>query len=280
MELIALLSLVAMGMLAGLLSGLVGVGGGVVIVPFLYVFYAHAGWSGVQVGADAATLAAHATSLFVILPTSVRGAVEFHRQRMVEWRLVWPVGLTAAVAAVVASQLALRTDPRFLRLGFGVLLLYSAWRLFRSASRRRAAAMAARPVRRSGVALAGTGVAVGFFSAMLGVGGGVVAIQLLMQVVRLEVKRLAATSIAIVAITSAAGVAAYMASGAPVQVRPGWSIGHVDVAAALALTAGTLVSVRWGARLNRKLSARRLSLVFGTLFLVLGGRLVLENVLG
>jgi uncharacterized protein len=277
MTLLALLSLVAMGVFAGLLSGLLGVGGGVVMVPFLYLFYAHPAWSGVALGPEAATLAAHATSLFVILPTSVRGTLAFHRQRMVAWPLVWPIGAAAAISAVLASQVALGLDPRVLRLAFGALLAFSAWRLFRSRSRRRAAALAARPLRRSPPLTVGTGVVVGSFSALMGVGGGVVAIPLLMQVIRLEIKRIAATSLAVVALTSAAGAAAYMASGAAAPVRPGWSIGYVDVAAGLALTVGTLASVRWGARINAVLDPRKLALVFGLLFLVLGARLILQN---
>jgi uncharacterized protein len=274
-----LLSLAAVGILAGLLSGLVGVGGGVVMVPFLYAFYAHPAWAGVGVGPEAGTLAAHATSLFVILPTSLRGTLAFHRQEMVEWRLVWPIGIAAAVAAVLASRVALGVDPRVLRTLFGLLLAFSAWRLFRSRSRRRAAALEARPVRGSLPVTLGTGAVIGFFSALLGVGGGIVAIPLLMQVVRLELRRVAATSLAIITLTSATGAAAYMlATAAP--VRPGWSVGYVDVPAALALTAGTLLSVRWGARINRKLEPRKLALVFGVLFLLIGAHLILGNLRG
>src|SRR5687768_319635 len=113
----------AVGLLTGLLSGLVGIGGGVLMVPFLYFFYGHPGLAGVRLAPDTATLAAHATSLFVILPTSVRGTLAFQRQRTVVWRAVWPIGIAAAVAAALAAQLATRVDAAWLRLGFGVLLL-------------------------------------------------------------------------------------------------------------------------------------------------------------
>jgi uncharacterized protein len=280
MGVLGLLSLAAAGILAGILSGLVGVGGGVIMVPVLYLFYAYPEWAGVSLGPEAATLTAHATSLFVIFPTSVRGTLAFHRQGMVAWRVVWPIGIAAAVAAVLASRVALGVDARLLRLAFGVLLVYSAYRLFRSRDTRRAARLAERPLRTSPAAMVGTGAVVGFFSAFLGVGGGIVAIPLLMQVVRLDLRRIAATSLAIVALTSAAGAVAYMLSGLASPVRAGWSVGYVDVAAGLALAAGTLLSVRWGASLNLKLEPRRLALVFGALFLAMGGRLILVNLLG
>jgi uncharacterized protein len=277
---LALLSLAAAGVLAGLLSGLVGVGGGVIMVPILYLFYAYPAWAGVTLGPDAATLTAHATSLFVIFPTSVRGTLAFHQKGMVAWRVAWPIGIAAAIAAVLASRVAVGVDARVLRLAFGVLLVYTAYRLFRSRDTRRAARLAERPLRTSPPVTVGTGAVVGFFSAFLGVGGGIVAIPLLMQVVRLDLRRVAATSLAIVAVTSAAGAAAYMLSGLAAPVRAGWSVGYVDVAAGLALAAGTLLSVRWGASLNLKLEPRRLALVFGALFLAMGARLILVNFFG
>lgn len=268
------------GLVAGLLSGLVGIGGGVLMVPFLYLFYSHPALAGVRPSADAATLAAHATSLFVIVPTSVLGTWRFHRQGMVVWRAAWPVGIAAALAAVLASRLAVLADPRLLRLAFGVLLLFSALRVLRARPPRAVAGDApppAQPLRLSLPVTAGVGGVIGFFSALMGVGGGIVGIPLLLSVVRLDLRRVAATSMAMIALTSAAGAAAYMLAAPAAPIRPGWSAGYVDLPVALAMTAGTLLSVAWGASLNRRLDARRLAVVFAALFAVAGARLVIGN---
>jgi uncharacterized membrane protein YfcA len=65
--------------------------------------------------------------------------------------------------------------------------------------------------------------------------------------------------------------------GTRAPLRPGWSLGYVDLAVAFTLVAGTLLSVRWGTSLNRRLNPRTLALVFAVLFAVFGVRLVLTN---
>lgn len=274
----ALVAVFGVGLLAGLLSGLVGIGGGVLMVPFLYFFYAHPAFAGVRLGPETATLTAHATSLLVILPTALSGAWAFHRRGMVVWRAAVPIGIAAAVAAVGAAQLAESLDPRWLRLAFGVLLLASAVNLYRTPHRGAGGADAAeRPVRVSLPRTAGVGAVMGAFSALLGVGGGVIGVPLLMHVIRVGLRCVAATSLAIVAVTSLGGAAAYMLDGPPSAVRPGMSVGYVDLAVGLAMTAGTLLSVRWGTVLNRRLNPRTLALVFAAFFALSGARLVVGN---
>lgn len=250
------------------------------MVPFLYFFYSHPALSGVRLAPEAATVAAHATSLLVIVPTSVLGTWRFHRQGAVEWRAAVPVGLAAALAAVLATRLALAVDPRLLRLAFGVLLLFSAARLLRARGKRPDPAAAVPPPLplRLGLPVTGAvGGVVGFFSALMGVGGGIVGIPLLLSVVRVRLARVAATSMAMIAITSAAGATAYMLTTPASPVRAGASAGYVDLPVALALTAGTLLSVAPGAELNRRLDPRALALVFAAFFALVGLRLVAVN---
>lgn len=274
----ALVAVFGMGLLTGLLSGLVGIGGGVLMVPFLYLFYAHPGWAGVRLAPDVATLASHATSLFVILPTSVLGAWAFERKGLVVWRAAVPIGIAAAVAAVAAAQLAELLDPRWLRLAFGILLLFSALSLYRTRGPGAEDDAPSEPPARTSLAgTIGVGTAMGAFSALLGVGGGIIGVPLLIQVMKIDLRRVAATSLAIVAVTSLSGTLAYMLNGPASPVRRGLSVGYVDLAVAAALVAGTLISVRWGAALNRRMNPRTLALLFAVLFAVSGARLVAGN---
>ncbi|CAN5801620.1 sulfite exporter TauE/SafE family protein [soil metagenome] len=276
MTLTAIVVKFAVGLIAGLLSGLVGIGGGVLMVPFLYFFYDRPEWFGVAVPMDLRVVVAHATSLFVIVPTSVRGVVAFHGARLVEWRAVWPIGLASVFAAVIAARLALFFPPEILKFLFGTFLVVSGLRLAKRRPATEPGAEAA-PLRLSWKVTVPIGITVGAFSALLGVGGGVVTIPLLMYVVRLDVRKIAATSIAIIAITATAGTLTYMAMGLGHPGLPVGSIGYVHAVVGVAMFVGAVLSVRSGAMLNQRLKPRMLNLVFAVLFVVIGIRLVVAS---
>lgn len=276
MGLVAIAAAAAVGVAVGLLSGLVGIGGGVLIVPFLYFFFDHPQLSGVLVGEEMRTVLAHGTSLFVIVPTAARGAWVFHRSRLVEWRAALPIGFVAVVAATVGTRVALALPPELLEMLFGVLLIASGVRL---ALRRpeRAADENAQELRIGWAPVVGTGVAVGLISSTLGVGGGMVAIPLLIHLIRVDIRRVAGTSVGIITITALAGVLSYVWAGAGAPGLPSGAVGFVHVPVGIAMFVGSVAAVRWGALLNQRLRPRALTLIFGGLFVVLGSRLVLLN---
>jgi uncharacterized protein len=273
MSLAVLLALFGVGLAVGLVSGLIGIGGGVLMVPFLYFFYAHPGWSGVVVAPDLQAVVAHATSLFIIVPTAVAGTWAYHRQGLVEWRAALPVALVSLVAAVIGAQLAVALPSPALKVAFGVLLVGSAARMAM-----RAGAAAAGEVRLNVATVAITGVAVGLLSAVLGVGGGLIAIPLLVHLMGLDVRRVAATSLAIVLFTAAAGVATYMVLGMGRGGLPPGSWGYVHTAAALPMLIGAVLSVRGGTWANQRLSVPVLKWAFVVVFVLLGAQLIWANV--
>jgi uncharacterized protein len=274
MTLAALLALAAVGFAVGFLSGLVGIGGGVLIVPFLYFFYAHSAWSGVTLPVSLHATVAHATSLFIIVPTALAGTLTYARSELVAWRVAVPVALFSMLAAAAGALVAARVPPELLKLAFGAFLSFTAVQLVR----RRATGPAV-PMR-LGLLTAGTaGVLVGLLSALLGVGGGLVAIPLLIYLIRLDVAKVAATSLAIVAFAATAGTITYMTAGLAngADALDAGYVGYVHVLAALPMVPGAMLAARWGARLNQRLDAARLRWVFSLLFLLIGARLVITN---
>ncbi|HSH45447.1 MAG TPA: sulfite exporter TauE/SafE family protein [Longimicrobiales bacterium] len=268
-----LLALAGSGLAIGFMSGLVGIGGGVLIVPLLYFFYGHPDWSGVGVAADLEAVVAHATSLFVILPTSALGAWTYHRVGAVAWRAALPIAGFSVVAAVLGSIVAPSLPGPVLKLAFGLLLVFSGARLMRGP------AAVEEPATRSGLAVgAVSGLAIGFLSALLGVGGGIIAIPILVYMVGLGLEMVAATSIAIIMFTAAAGVISYAVAGLGTAGLPAGSVGYVHVMAGLPILAGSLLAVPVGARVNQRMDTRHLRILFGVLFLLLGLRLVIQNI--
>lgn len=268
----ALLSLAASGVLVGFVSGLVGIGGGVLIVPLLYFFYGHPGWSGVDLPTDLQAVVAHATSLLVIVPTSILGTWTYHRVGVVAWRAALPIAAFSLVAALLTTQVAPLIPGEILKLGFGALLLASAVRLLRP---KHLDASAGTTTHLWLAALGG--ILVGAFSALLGVGGGIVAIPILVHLVGLRLEKVAATSMAIIVFTATAAVIGYAVTGPAGGGMPAGSVGYVHVLAGLPILAGSLLAVRAGARANQRMSTGALRITFGLVFILLGLRLVIQN---
>jgi hypothetical protein len=112
---------------------------------------------------------------------------------------------------------------------------------------------------------------VGAVSAALGVGGGALAIPLLLFVEQVEVRRVAAASMGVVAGAAMAGTAGYLLSEPP-SPPPG-TVGWIHLPAVLGLVPGAVVGARWGADLNARLPVRGLRLLFGLLLLAVAVRI-------
>ena len=108
------------------------------------------------------------------------------------------------------------------------------------------------------------GLAAGFFSALFGVGGGIVIVPLLLLVARWELRSATATSLAAIGITATAGVVTYVAHG---EVRPVYAA-LVGIPAAF--------GVAGGATLQQRLPVRTLSLLFAALLTAIGVRMLLQ----
>ena len=115
--------LIILGLVAGTIAAALGVGGGVIYVPALVVFFAFEQHT------------AQGTSLAIILPTAVVATAAHTRLGNVRWRLAVPIALAGIAAAVLGSRIALSLDADMLRRLFGAFLLVvaarMAWRAYR-----------------------------------------------------------------------------------------------------------------------------------------------------
>jgi uncharacterized protein len=120
------LALVAfLGLLAGVLAGLFGVGGGILFVPTL------------TLGLGLTQLHAEATSLLAIIPTAVTGAIQQYRYGNVRWRAAAVIGLAAVAGVEAGAQIAESLPENVLERLFAVLLLVVAAQIFWRAVKRR-----------------------------------------------------------------------------------------------------------------------------------------------
>jgi len=114
----------ALGVLAGAVSGLFGVGGGVLFVPTLTLI----------VGLS--ELHAQATSLLAIIPVAVLGTWRERSSGRVNVRDVGVIGVASIGTAIIGSLLADVAPERVLRIGFALILVWTAWRIVRGVRRK------------------------------------------------------------------------------------------------------------------------------------------------
>jgi uncharacterized membrane protein YfcA len=116
-----LVTLLLVGVLAGILSGLVGIGGGIIMVPLLVLFL---GFSQHQ---------AQGTSLAVLMvPVTAAGVYNYYKQGFVDWRYAAVIAVFFVVGGFFGSKLAVTIDQKMLKKVFGVVLLLIAGKMLLS----------------------------------------------------------------------------------------------------------------------------------------------------
>lgn len=117
---IELVGFLVLGVVTGLIASTLGIGGGIIFVPSLVVFF------------EFAQHTAQGTSLAVIVPTAVVGAVVHGRRGRVDWRVAAFIALGGIIGGLAGSAAALSIDPDVLRRLFAALLVLVAVRMISS----------------------------------------------------------------------------------------------------------------------------------------------------
>ena len=232
--------LVVIGLVAGILGGGLGVGGGIILVPLF-----------VAVGLGRHQ--AHATSLAAIVFIAAAGAVTFGASGEIALTTGVIIGIGGVVGSVIGASVMNRVSPRALTIVFGVVLLVAGIRMIVSSEPLPGAADFAAPAE---IAIAlGIGLGSGFFAGLAGIGGGVVIVPSTVLLLGLEQHEAQGTSLVAIVLTAFAGTLVNLRNE---RVRP------LDgLFAGLGGIAGSVL----GSRLALLIEGRTLSVAFG--FLVL-----------
>jgi len=260
-----LLMYLALGACAGVLAGLLGVGGGLVIVAVLVWLLPMSG-----IPAEHAMHAALATSLASILFTAAASARAHHRRGSVLWPSVWRLVPGLLLGAALGALLATTLSGDTLRwLVAGYCLLAAVQMLLGRVAPGDGRADAPRsPL----LTLAGT--VIGAVSAIVGIGGGSLTVPLLVRLGVAPVRAVGTSSACGVAIaaSSAASYALFGPSGA----LPSGGVGYVYLPAAIGIAAASMLAAPWGTRLAHAISGVALSRVFALFLLAVGLSLALD----
>ncbi|MBL7089398.1 sulfite exporter TauE/SafE family protein [Acidovorax sp.] len=250
-------SLVLTGLVAGVLAGLLGVGGGIVIVPVLYHVFTLLG-----VDESVRMHVAVGTSLATIVPTSIMSA-RAHRKRgslnpVILRRLIPGVIVGVLIGAVLSGQFS----SQVLTAVFATVAVLVALNM---AFKRDDFAVGDGLPGAAGTSA--LGVSIGGLSTLMGIGGGTLSVPLL-NALRVPMHVAVGTGAALGMVISLPGAAAFLYNGLDVPLRPPGSLGYINLLGVALIVPATMISTGWGAKLAHVINARRLRQLFA-LFLAL-----------
>lgn len=253
-----------LGAFAGTVAGLLGVGGGLIIVPVLAIVFAQQG-----VSAEHLMHLAVGTSLATIVPTSISSVAAHHRRGAVLWEVFRRLLPGIVVGAIAGALLAKFLNTAVLRTTFGVFELLVAAQL----------ALDIKPAPHRDLpgpaAMAAAGTVIGSVSAVLGIGGGTLTVPFLVWC-NTEVRKAVATSSACgLPIAVAGGVGFVLTGWGVTGILPPLSLGFVYLPALLGISIASVLFAPLGARLAHWLAPQVLKRVFAFFLAALGIRMLI-----
>jgi uncharacterized membrane protein YfcA len=256
--------LASAGALAGLLAGMLGIGGGVILVPALIFLF-----ESKKVPPEVVTQLAVGTSLASIIFTGSAGSWIHHRNRNIDWPIVWAMAPFILISTQIGSLLAVMMHGQTLKRLFGFFEFFVAARMLK-------------PMKQEGAVISPSplliyilgGILIGTLSSLFGIGGGTLSVPILVYLLGRPLKMAIGTSSAQGVVIAIFGTAGFIYQGGGVASLPEGTFGYVDLKAALLITLTSLFTAPFGALLVPRISAAVLSRIFGILLIFVGLKLL------
>ncbi|MEO1889842.1 MAG: sulfite exporter TauE/SafE family protein [Cycloclasticus sp.] len=248
----------AFGVISGIISGLLGIGGGIIIVPFI-------AWLLTNHGMPAETImqTAIATSLATIIITSISAVLAQHRRGAVKWPIVKTLTPGIAIGAWFGADLAHFLSSDLLALIFGSFLLLNGLRM--------AINLKAAPHRQlpGNTSLGIAGAVMGALSTLIGIGGGTLTVPY-MTWHNVPIKNAIALGSACGLPIALFGALSFMVIGAQATNLPAYNIGYINIPAFLGISCTSLFAAALGVHLAHKMPTATLKKVFSVILIVVG----------
>lgn len=250
------------GAVSGVLAGLLGIGGGIVIVPVMEATLAF-------LGVDEAIRmhVAVATSLATIIPTSIASARAHHRRHSVDLALVRRWAVFVLAGALLGSFIATQVHGRILSAVFAIVAMIMAIRLILP----QGGQTLARDVPRSWFVNT-IPVAIGSISSMMGIGGGTLSVATL-TLFNQPIHRAVGTAALFGLLISLPGTLGFVVGGLNDPRVPPGSLGYVSLLGFALIAPTTWLTAPLGAAIAHGLTQRKLSLGFGIFLLLVSLRM-------
>lgn len=259
-----LLMFALVGAFAGVLAGLFGIGGGLVLIPVFIWAFKLAGFA-----PQVIVHMAFGTSLAIIIPTAISSALGHRKRGNVDWHLVLRMACGSVVGVACGSTLAAGLSGETLKGLFGLMQIGVGSRLFSRPPQEHATHVHLP----EWLPVLAIGFIVGSFSAFFGVGGGVIAVPLIMIFLRHTMHRAVGNSSGLMVISALTGTISYIIHGWNLPQLPPFSLGYVNLLVTVLVAPFTIVMARFGVRIANKTSHARLVRVFAVFIILVGVRM-------
>jgi len=253
-----------LGVIAGMLAGLFGIGGGIIVVPVLVLAFNLQG-----INPEIVFYMAIATSLANIIFTSLSAIRTHHKKAAIEWYLVKPIAVGMLGGSFIGVNTALTIPAIYLQASFGAFAIFLSLRMMFSQ-------LGAGTLHLPGtLGLGVAGALIGWVSVLFGIGGGNLLVTWLSNRQLVIQKAVATASACGFAIAiSGAGSNAILGWGNP--MLPPHSLGYIYLPALLGIVSTSFVAAAYGSMLAHQLSPQLLKRLFAWMLLLMGLRMLIS----
>ena len=241
--------LIPLGFVAGILGSMIGLGGGIIVVPVLTFF------------GFAPTLAA-SNSLFAAFSNAVASTFSYSRQKRIEYSLGLKLGLLTIPGTILGAYISSDVTPGIFKILFGLVLISSAFYIFIRKRIETKEKIINKQIMLFGVAAS---FFAGIISSFFGIGGGIIFVPLMVVGMGMAMKKAAPTSQFILLFASLSGVIVHSI------------LGHPDFLQAGLLATGSFFGGLVGARLSLEIKERFLQILVSVIIIVAAIKLFLDS---
>lgn len=261
---------IVIGVAGGVMGGFFGVGEAIVMVPLL-IFWA---FPALHVAPGIIVHLAFGTSLAIVIPTALSSSLAHSKAGNVSWRVVLYLVATGLAGSYIGATLATNLSGGFLKFLFAVLLTGVAVQMFLD---RKTIGNGPASPERPGATLV-VGFLTGLFSGFFGVGGGVIAIPLMVGFLGIPIHRSIGISISFVFFASIVGTAGYIVHGWAKPGLPPYCLGYVYAWGWFLAGIPSIFFAKWGTMWAKKTKPVLLQRAFAVLLAVVGVRMLRDSV--
>ncbi|REL26423.1 sulfite exporter TauE/SafE family protein [Thalassotalea euphylliae] len=252
-----------LGALVGLLAGLLGIGGGLVIVPALVYLLPIAGVEPALV-----MPVALATSLATIVLTSISAVRAHHKNRNIPWELARQIMLVVAVGALLGAFIADTLSGQTLTYIFATAVSLLAVYMLASIRKPTSRAMP------SAFVFQVSGLVTGVMASLMGIAGGAILIPLL-SYFGVQMRQSIGVATACGLVVALFGSLGYIITGLEQSALPTWSLGYIYLPALLGISLTSSLFARYGVKLSAKLPVRTLKKGFAVFLILVAIRMAI-----